>query len=193
MNHIYQTCGYVLAHFPSGEYNKQLVILTEQFGVIRVTAQAVRKIESKLRTSIQDYSHAEFFLVHGKGGWRLMNTTHTGNLSTEITKESFLMFARIFSLIMRLIPEEDNASKVFSVIDEAVKFAKENKISPAECEHLEILVDIKILFDLGYVEHHGEIMESVTNEITPATLAQIGSNKREALKIVNQAIRESHL
>ncbi len=193
MNHIYQTRGYVLAHFPSGEYNKQLVILTEQFGVIRVTAQAVRKIESKLRTSIQDYSYAEFFLVHGKGGWRLINTTQTGNLYTEITKESFPMFARIFSLITRLIPEEDNVSRVFSVIDEAVKFVKEHEISSAECEHLEILVDTKILFDLGYIEHHSEIMKSISGEITRDALAHIGSNKREALKIVNQAIRESHL
>ena len=193
MNHIYNTRGYVLASFPSGEYNKQLVLLTEQFGVIRVTAQAVRKIESKLRTSIQDYSYAEFFLVHGKSGWRLTNTTHIENIHSEIPDKDFLMIARIFSLIMRLIPEEDNASKVFSVIDEVIAFIKENALDAVGRENLEILATTKILADLGYIEHHEEIMASVAGGITQATIAQIGTHKKEAIKIVNQAIRESHL
>lgn len=193
MNHVYHTRGFVLAHFPHGEYNKRLVILSREFGVIRVTAQAVRKIESKLRTSIQDFSEAEFFLVHGKSGWRLTNTSHVRNLHAEFSERDFQMIARIFSLVMRLIPEEDNASQIFSVIESLLVFLSAQELSDADIELLEILTNLKILSDLGYIPHEAALAPLISGDVTTDSLEQINKHKKSAIKLVNQAIRESHL
>lgn len=193
MNHVYNTRGFVLAHFPHGEYNKRLVILTREFGVIRVTAQAVRKIESKLRTSIQDFAEAEFFLVHGKSGWRLTNTSHVRNLHSALSPRDFQMMARIFSLVTRLIPEEDNASRVFSVIESVLTYVDRRAIDDVHIEPLEILSNLKILSDLGYIPHDAELAPLIAGNVTDEALAEITRHKKEAIKLVNQAIRESHL
>jgi len=193
MNHIYHTKGFVLASFPHGEYNKRLVLLTSDFGVIRVTAQAVRKIESKLRTSIQDYAEADFFLVHGKSGWRLTNTSHVRNLHSALPERDFHMMARIFSLITRLIPEEDNASTICGVIQEFITYVTTATVSDKDMESLEVLANLKILSDLGYIPYHEKLSPLIAGEINSDVLAHIEAHKKEAIKLVNQAIRESHL
>ena len=53
MHHIYKTRAIILNSQPIKEADKQLILLTQDFGLIRVIGQGTRKIESKHGTVYQ--------------------------------------------------------------------------------------------------------------------------------------------
>src|SRR5947207_241148 len=105
-HHIYQTDGFILASFDRGEANRYFHIFTRDLGMIQATAQGVRLIESKLRYSLQDYSLSHLSLVRGKDVWRITSASKLFNLHEEFGREQFTVFARVFSLLRRLIAGE---------------------------------------------------------------------------------------
>lgn len=76
MSHeIYTTKGYIISSEGKSESDKNFFILTKDLGLIRATAQGVRKIESKLRYSLQDFSFSEISFVMTKAGWRITSAS----------------------------------------------------------------------------------------------------------------------
>lgn len=193
MNHVYNTLAFVLKSFPINESNKKLVLLSRDFGVMRVNAQAVRKMESKLRPMIQDYSLAEFSVVQGNQGWRLINSANSENLRTVFSKEKFVVLVKVFVLIDRFIPEEDGDGNIFSVVENFVNFLKENEMTSRQLEGLEILTALKILEMLGYLENKKNLRDIVAGDFSIESIDQILKHKAESVRMVNQAIKESHL
>ncbi len=193
MNHVYNTHAFVLRSFSIGENNKKLILLSRNFGVMRVNAQAVRKIESKLRPMIQDYSRADFSVVKGNNGWRLINSANSENLRSDLDKEQNVVVAKIFSLIDRMIPEEDGDEKIFEVVEEFVDFLKVNKSNEETLVGLEILTVLKILSNLGYLENKNNFLDLVNRDYSLESISYILQHKKECVRVVNQAIKESHL
>ena len=72
MHTIFETDCFVISSSPQGEANKQLDLLTRDFGLIRATAQGVRWLKSKLRYSLTDFSFTHASLVRGKEFWRVL-------------------------------------------------------------------------------------------------------------------------
>src|SRR3989344_5390571 len=66
MYKIYQTEGLVIEGRSLGEADRFLTVFTKDFGMIQAQAQGVRKISSKLRYSLRNFSYAEIDLVQGK-------------------------------------------------------------------------------------------------------------------------------
>lgn len=193
MNHVYSTTAFVLKSFPISESNKKLVLLSRDFGVMRVNAQAVRKMESKLRPMIQDYSRAEFSVVRGNQGWRLVNAANSENLRTMLPKEKFSVLAKVFVLIDRFIPEEDGDGAIFVLTENFVNFLMSETIDGRDLEGFEILTVLKILNLLGYLENKNNLQSVVQMEYSLESIREILKHKAESVRIVNQAIKESHL
>lgn len=193
MNHVYSTIAFVLKSFPISESNKKLVLLSRDFGVMRVNAQAVRKMESKLRSMIQDYSRAEFSVVRGNQGWRLVNAANSENLRTNLPKEKFSVLAKVFVLIDRFIPEEDGDGAIFVLTENFVNFLISETIDGRNLEGFEILTVLKILNLLGYLENKNNLRDVVQMKYSQESIREILKHKAESVRIVNQAIKESHL
>ncbi len=193
MNHVYSTQAFVLKSFPINESNKKLVLLSRDFGVMRVNAQAVRKMESKLRPMIQDYSHAEFSVVRGNQGWRLVNAANSENLRAMLPKEKFLVLAKVFVLLDRFIPEEDGDNEIFSIVENFSNFLKTETMDSRDLDGLEILTALKILNLLGYLENKNNFLNLVNGEYSLESIREILKHKTESIRVVNQAIKESHL
>ena len=193
MNHVYSTTAFVLKSFPISESNKKLVLLSRDFGVMRVNAQAVRKMESKLRPMIQDYSRAEFSIVRGNQGWRLINAANSDNLRAMLPKEKFSVLAKVFVLIDRFIPEEDGDSAIFVLAENFVNFLMSETIEGRDLEGFEILTVLKILNLLGYLENKNNLQSVVQMKYSLESIREILRHKAESVRIVNQAIKESHL
>ena len=193
MNHVYSTTAFVLKSFPISESNKKLVLLSRDFGVMRVNAQAVRKMESKLRPMIQDYSRAEFSVVRGNQGWRLINAANSYNLRAMLPKEKFSVLAKVFVLIDRFIPEEDGDGAIFVLAENFVNFLMSETIDGRDLEGFEILTVLKILNLLGYLENKNNLQDVVQMEYSLESIREILKHKAESVRIVNQAIKESHL
>jgi hypothetical protein len=213
MHHIHLTKAFVLSSFPFSEAGKILNLLTKDFGVIRVNAQATRKSNSKLRQSIQDYSLTEAALVFGKKGWILTNANieenffykiknqsdettdetpgdNSGDTPDEkIAKNKIETIARIFSLVERMIPfehDEEQGSYIFDLISKNLPKIVEAKNK--EIRNIEISVVYQIMVFLGYVGENPYDSEKIQSD-----LAYVEENKKSLVEIINNAIKESHL
>jgi recombinational DNA repair protein (RecF pathway) len=197
MHHIHLTKAFVLSSFPFGEAGKILNLLTKEFGVIRVNAQATRKANSKLKQSIQDFSLTEVALVFGKKGWILTNARIDKNIFYQIKNSDNNQEAeiknstikRIFSLLERMVPfehDEEQGSFFFDLIEKNIELIAQN--SSKETELIEICTIYQIMNFLGYVDPQNVDSLKVEND-----LSYVEKNKNKIVGIINNAIKESHL
>ena len=139
MHHIHRTQAFVLKSFPIKEADRSVILLTENLGVILAIAQGSRKMESKMRQSIQDFSLLNVALVSGRTGWRLINAgfikNFYKNLSNEKLRESI---CKVFNLINRLVAGEMEDETIFRKLLAFVNFADKNE--------KKILKKIKVFF-----------------------------------------------
>ena len=185
MHHIHNTKAFVLSSFPFGESGKVLNLLTEEFGVIRVNAPGTRKVESKLRQSIQDFSLTRVALVYGNHGWRLTNAAIITNYSHSLDKSQISIVQKIFALVLKMIPDEDREVNVFDIISDFLE-----KIGDIDLEILEIMTVLRVLHVLGYVGD--EVIEYIEGEES-AFVEYVGENMKRLVGVINAGIEESHL
>jgi DNA repair protein RecO len=192
MHHIHRTKGIIIKSIPVRESDKQITILTENFGVLKILAQGSRKIESKFRQSIQDFSLVTIATVRGKSGWRLTNVLFLENFYNEIQnqelKESII---RVLNFIDRLVVgESDEHLEIFEITNKFINFAKnnENSFDKVLIKNFEIIFLMRILVDLGYIDmsDHVEFLEDISVD-------SIKKVNQDVLEKVNQGIRESGL
>ncbi len=104
MHHIYHTEGIILSSRNFGEAGKHYSIFTRDLGMITATAQGVRKMSSKLRFVLQDFSYLKIDLVAGKNIFRVTSASKTNKLENLTkNKETFEVFANIARLLKRLL------------------------------------------------------------------------------------------
>lgn len=195
-HHIYHTEAFVLGHRAHGEANKHLKLFTKELGFVVATAQGVRHAKSKLRYSLQDYSFSSIALVRGKEVWRLTNAAYIFNIKDDFrhNKDLFMVFARVFALIERLIVGEERHEKLFNVLHDAAVFLKGSKLDRYLIKNAEYLLVLRLLHELGYV---GDIPACrgflSTSEWNDDLLSQISSVESQMLSVINNSIKESQL
>ncbi len=201
MHHIHRTKAFVLKNYASKEADGNIVLLTENFGLIYAMAQGSRKMESKMRQSIQDFSRIDAALVSGRSGWRMVNVLFINNFYTDIKimplRESV---CKVFGLIGRLIAGEMEDREIFEKVSEFVNFATKNQnelSAAAMVGSFEVIFLANILDILGYLKKTEETDRYLRR---PPTLELIGdlanSSSRTNKKLVveiDRAIKDSHL
>lgn len=193
MHEILHTNAFVLSTFSLGEADSLIRLLTEDYGIIFVIAKGVRKKESKLQQSVQQFSLVKVSLIQGRAGWRLTNAIIEKNHFYLLDITTMKVVGRIFSMIERMIPNEEASSTVFQIILDLFEILhiKQNKISKEELENIEIAVLGKIMFELGYVGADDLRLEfkNKLNKIIKYT----ESNPKKIIMAINNAINESQL
>jgi len=198
MHHIYKTKAFVLKSWPVKEANKNLVLLTEDLGVLHASVQGARKIESKMRQSIQDYSLIQVALISGRAGWKMINVSFISNFYTDIGSDLSSILIQIFSLIQRLVAGEMEDRNLFILIHEIVNFAvkNSNKLTSEDVKSFEAISISKILLILGYFEEE-KAPHYLQNKISTGIIKDLNSSKnisRKKLIIeINKSISESAL
>ena len=115
MHHIYHTEGIILGSKNYGEAGKYYPIFTRDLGMIYASAQGVRKISSKLRFVLQDFSYIKIDLVQGKDFWRVTSASKTNKLEQLLKdKETFLIVSNIGKLLKRLLAGVEPNEILFS-------------------------------------------------------------------------------
>jgi len=205
MHHIYRTEAIILSSRPSGEAGKYLTALSKDYGVLKIEAAAVRKNDSKLRQSIQDYSVANISFVRGKTGNKLVNASFISNFFYDLNQPKLLKsLTKVFRLIEKMIVDEEKDITVFDLLIETGEILRNKiEISKEDLEHkdfleaLEIIVVYKILAGLGYVSGNGEynfiISENIDNNLINKVQIFPKKDKENLIRLINQAINESHL
>lgn len=191
--HLYQTRGFILRSAGIGEANKVFFIFTEHLGLVAVSAQSVRKVTSKLRYSLRDFSFVRLSLIRGKTAWRLTDAEELASFSLENEMEKMKVFACILSLVIRLIHGEEEDAELFSVLLDALLFLKKEEPSLDDMKRAETLMVLKILSSLGYVGENGDLSRFISAPLSKSLLNIFEPHRRDALIEVNRALEESQL
>lgn len=193
MHHIYHTEGIILGSRNFKEANKYFYILTRDLGLVYAEAEGIRKISSKLRFVLQDFSYVKVDLVKRKNLWRITSAIKTNEL--DFLKKDFLklkIFGNINRLLIRLLPEQENNEKLFTDFLEGLK-TFEKTDNKNDFKNIEIILVLKILHNLGYLNGEGIFSDNIASPIANEFLLDVSKNKTLILRQINKALRESHL
>lgn len=199
MHHIYRTEVIVLSSRPSGEAGKYLTVLSKEYGILKIDAAAVRKNDSKLRQSIQDYSCSDISFVRGKTGNKLVNASFISSLYYEIHDTKVLkVLSRIFRLIEKMIIDEEQDNTVYGLLIKLADVLKNNShCSEQFLKAIEVIVVYKILAGLGYLDTVGEhefiLIDDLNSDLVKKVEDLAMVDREKIIRLINQAINESHL
>ncbi len=192
---IYHTDGYIIDSSVSGESNKIFTILTYELGTIIATAQGVRKLQSKLRYSLQDLTFAKFALVRGKEIWRITGAEKIVNIyDKKIPIQIKQSLARVLVFIKRLSPGEALNKKVFEEFSLLSDFLTSSRVirNNNDIVAIENLAYLRIAHHFGYGTPSDKLKEVVYSadwniKIRDLGVELIEESKREVVSILSEA------
>ena len=193
MHHIYHTEGIILGSKNFGEAGKYYSIFTRDLGMVYASAQGVRKMSSKLRFVLQDFSYLKIDLVQGKDFWRLTNASKTNKLE-QITKqmEIFAVFANIARLLRRLLAGVEPNEVLFSDLLHCL-FVLEKVKTKEDLHDIEIIIVLRILNNLGYIGEDDKLEVLIQSPFQDNAIFEVSKNRRKILSQINKALKETHL
>ncbi len=197
MYQIYNTEGLILRSFSFGEADGSYLILTKDFGLIRAEARGIRKLDSKLRCFLQDFSLALFSFVRGKEKWRITTVSKHRNFFADLSGrlEERVVLIRIALLISRLVKGEEKNQELFEHVKDAFDFLA-NKTFPdiLFLRNIECLAVLRILHSLGYVGSTPDLDFFIANRFFgPDLIMKIGKIRPKVIQTINSSLKESHL
>ena len=193
MHHIYHTEGLILGSKNSGEAGKYYSIFTRDLGMIYASASGVRKMSSKLRFVLQDFSYVKIDLVQGRDFWRLTSASKTNQLEKiSKNKETFAVFYNIAKLLKRLLAGvEPNEALFVDLINGLAILEKiENQ---DDLRNIEAVLVLRILNNLGYIGGDEKLQNLVKSPFEQELILEISKSRKEVLNQINKALKETHL
>lgn len=186
----YQTDALILGSRETGESDKTLTLFTEEFGLVRARASGIRKETSRMRYGLQDYTRSAVALVRGKRAWRLAGANVIRG--TEGNRRGIQTFARIASLVTRLVQGEEKNEYLFAALAEAQGALVQEKGEAYGT--IELVCVARILYALGYISTEALSTALFTHTAyTGESLVEAETMKDKLLSSVNKAIAETQL
>ncbi len=185
MHHIHHTEAFVLGSRPKGEDSKVLILYTRELGLIYAHAQGIRKISSKLRFILQDFSHASVDLVRGKEIWRVTTASPIHSYaSITHARPSERILAHVEGLLIRLVAGEEANEEVFQILVRTYALLEVPNQSSEDYRALELLSVARILIALGYLTRTEHDAEKVSTDI---------AYQHRLIREINEALSASQL
>jgi len=193
MHHIHHTEALILGSRNFGEAGRYYSIFTRDLGMIYASAQGVRKISSKLRFVLQDFSYVKVDLVRGKDFWRITSASKTNELENISKKrETLEVFANISQLLKRLLAGEESNITLFNDLLNGL-FVLEKSETKDEIRNIEAIIVLRMLSNLGYVGGSESLKTFIKSPFEDNLIFEVGKSRRQILSEINKALRESHL
>lgn len=194
MHHIHTTNGLVIQSRNHGEANKIIHIFTRDLGLIVAIAQGIRFEKSKLRYNVRDCHFSSFSLVHGKEFWRIVGADELFFIEKNRENVKNLIMSRVSSILLRLVQGEEKHEEIFDCIYNFANFKIDTNCRQEFLDTAESLLVIKILSRLGYVGKNVEFGEKIAGSTFDTNIvSQLIPKRVEINRIINNALRESHL
>lgn len=191
--HVYHTRGFVLESRSVGEADRLIFAFTENMGLLVFVAKASRKISSKLRYSLQEYSFARFAFVRGKNVWRLVDASEILSFHPIRDARKFQTIVGSFSLISRLVHGEGENNEIFYTLENLFDFFQEEDLSNEEKLLVETLATVKLLSALGYMGENETLKPFLSEPFSKSLLNAFMPHRQEALREGHRALFESQL
>ncbi|MEK7538534.1 MAG: recombination protein O N-terminal domain-containing protein [Patescibacteria group bacterium] len=193
-HHIYHTRGIILSNVATGEANRFYKLLTEDLGLIGAVAQGVREGKGKLKTMLQEFSRIKVDLVRGKEVWRIISAMEerpAGGLKKQ--GENMVLFARMASLVRRLVHGEGRNDELFRDMLAAHDFLEMVAIPANLVPAFETLSTLRVLVWLGYFDASSYEMFCKLGPWTMDMLTEWDKVHSRAVSDINAALKASQL
>ncbi|MBI2630695.1 DNA repair protein RecO [Candidatus Nomurabacteria bacterium] len=193
MHHIYHTEGVILGSRGYGEAGKYYFIFTKDLGMIYASAQGVRKMSSKLRFILHDFAYLKIDLVQGKDFWRVTSASKTNMLEGVYKNPSTLkVFFNIARLLKRLLAGVDPNTALFTDLINGLSVLE--KLEQEEnLRNIEAVMVLRILNNLGYIGGDKVLENLITSPFEEDLIYEASKQRRDVLKEINKALKETHL
>ncbi len=193
MHHIYHTEALILGSKSFGEAGKYYSLFTRDLGMIYASAQGIRKISSKLRFVLQDFSYVKIDLVRGKDFWRITSTSKTNELE-KISKrpETLEVFANISLLLKRLLAGEEANKILFTDLLNGLSVLEKSE-TREEIRNIEAIIVLRMLSNLGYIGGSEILKTFIKSPFEENLIFEVGKSRGKILSEINKALKESHL
>lgn len=191
MHHIYHTEGIILGSNNFGEAGKYYSIFTKELGMIYASAQGVRKMSSKLRFVLQDFSYVKIDLIKGKDFWRITSASKISKLE-NFSVPALKIFANISNLLKRLLAGEDPNEFLFEDILRGLLILKNQK-DKEDLHNTESVIVLRILDNLGYIGDRELLQDITKSPFEEDLIFKASSNRSKILRQINNALKETHL
>lgn len=196
MYKIYSTEGFIFRSAERGEADCSYIILTKDFGLIRAEGKGVRKLESKLRYFLQDFSLINLSLVRGRGKWRITSGSLIKNIFSDLRAETDILalVSRVVALISRLVQGEEKNDPLFEHFKSAVLFLSGIRPHGMTLKNTEYLFVLRILHSLGYLGSVPDLSAFTASAMFESELLiKMEELKHQAIFTINKSLKESHL
>lgn len=193
---IYTTPALVLTRVPWGDANALLSLFTRELGLVKAQAKSVRELRSKMRFHTQELAAPDVCLIRGREFFRLVGINEPNRL-LELSQErsTRLILARLFKLLERLIPgEEEPLPDLFDDVLSATEYLKKGELTPAERGAFEAAATLRVLYHLGYLDpadHWQSVIEAPT--YSGEVITELGERLPHAKVAIRQALHDSQL
>lgn len=192
MHHIYHTEGIILGSGNYGETGKYYAIFTRDLGMIYASAQGVRKISSKLRFVLQDFSYLKIDLVKGKDFWRITSVSKTNKLEDLAKPEIIGVFMNISRLLKRLLAGEDPNEELFIDLLNGLSILEKSKTQD-ELRNIEAVIVLRMLNNLGYIGGNEILKDFIKSPFEEELIFKMSDSRIKILHQINKALKETHL
>lgn len=193
MHHIYHTEGIILGSKNFGEAGKYYYIFTRDLGLVHATAQGVRKMSSKLRYILQDFSYVKIDLVKGRDFWRVTSASKTNTLE-ELAKMplNLEIFANVARLLQRLLTGEYPNELLFTDLLSGLSLLEKLKTGE-DLRGIEAVIVLRILNNLGYIGGNQKLDSFTKSPFEHELVIQAYKNRKAVLGEINKALKQTHL
>ncbi|MFA5751039.1 MAG: DNA repair protein RecO [Candidatus Paceibacterota bacterium] len=193
MHHIYHTEGIVFSSKNIGESGRYYKIFTKDLGMITARAEGVRKISSKLRYILQDFSYLKIDLIKGKNFWKITSASKT-NLLEDITKnkDTFRIFSNILNLLSRLLSGEEVNTPLFFDIKSGL-IILESVSTKTDLKNTEVVLVLRILKHLGYISENKILTKYINSSFEKSLISKVSIDRKNILREINRALKETQL
>jgi DNA repair protein RecO (recombination protein O) len=193
MHRIYHTEGLILGSRNFGEAGKYYYIFTKNLGMIYASAQGVRKMSSKLRFVLRDFSYVKLDLIYGKDFWRITSASKTNRLENISKKPGSLkIFANISRLLKRLLAGEDANEALFTDLLNGLIILEKYEMEK-DLRNIEAILVLRILNNLGYIGGNESLKTLITSPFEENLIFEIGERRASILSQINKALQETNL
>ncbi len=182
MHRVFATQGIVLGKRTAGEENTLVSILTHELGLIRASARAGRRENSKLRYGLETLTEATYSLIRGKYEWKITGAQNISHTLLPKNASSRQAAGRIAKLILRLINGEERHSELYTTVSEGLA-------ALARGADVEAVLVLRILSHLGYLPQTQELKPFIERDFFSIELAEeIAASRKLIIKTINESL-----
>jgi len=195
MYHKYSTPALVLAVYRRRESAVVLSLLTRDHGLITASAQGVRRLGSKLRYSLTQFSVSEVVLVRGRGGWSVVNAQSLSQPFFDLrdSSRSQAVVSSISALCQKLMDEGQGYDDVFEVVISGFDLLR-SVHDKRQIKAIERIMVMRLLYMMGYLEKKNPWSVFLSNKNWSAELVeQMSPLIKLATLSINRSLTTSDL